>query len=180
MALMVIHTRSFACSTSVPASLFSRTCSSLNVGLSGFNPLPGVPGTRIALFSGDLGLIGMVADSRLLLLMYPNPISAGCDSGNTFCSPRGSTGEWMLVASANRGVLGGLPSDDVVEVESDEAFRTGSRLRAAGRFLSSFKPMATRVYDGDQYGKKKITNVGLKMTEIKNRQMPYICRRATG
>lgn len=144
----LVHTRSFACSTSVPASLFSSTCSSLNVGLSGFNPLPGVPGTRKALFSGDLGLIGMVADSRLLLI-YPNPISAGCDSGNTFCSPRGSIGECMLVASANRGVLGGLPSDDVVEVESDEDFRTGSRLRAAGRLLSSLRPMATRVYDGD-------------------------------
>lgn len=98
----------------------------------------------MALFSGDLGLIGMVADSRLLL-MYPNPISAGCDSGNTFCSPRGSTGEWMLVASANLGVLGGLPNDDVVDVESDEVFRTGSRFKAAGRLLSSLRPMATRV-----------------------------------
>lgn len=145
LMLMLVHTRSFACSTSVLASLFSRTCSSLNVGLSGFNPRPGVPGIRIALFRGDLGLIGMVADSRLLL-MYPNPISAGCDSGNTFCSPRGSTGEWILVASANRGVLGGLPNDDVVDVESEEVFLTGSRLRAAGRLLSSFKPMATRLF----------------------------------
>lgn len=89
---MLLHTMSLACSISVPASLFSKTCSSLNVGLSGFRPRPGVPGTRIALFNGDLGLIGTVAESRLLLI-YPNPISAGCDSGNRFCSPRGSIGE---------------------------------------------------------------------------------------
>lgn len=144
---MVVHTRSFACSTSVPASLFSNICSSLKVGLSGLRPRPGVPGTRMALFSGDLGLIGMVADSRLLL-MYPNPMSAGCEAGNTFCSPRGSMGEWILVASANRGVLGGLPSDDVVDVESDEDFRTGSNFRAAGRLLSSLRPIATRVCFG--------------------------------
>lgn len=90
----------------------------------------------MALFNGDLGLIGTVADSRLLL-MYPNPMSPGCDSGSTFWSPLASTGEWMLVASAKRGVLGGLPSDDVDEEESVDADRTGVRLRAAGRFLSS-------------------------------------------
>lgn len=82
----------------------------------------------MALLSGDLGLIGTAADS-LLLLMYPNPISPGCDWGTTFLSPNplpvDSTGEWMLVASANRGVLGGLPIDDVEEDESVDDDRTG-------------------------------------------------------
>lgn len=64
----------------------------------------------------------------------------------------------MLVASANRGVLGGLPSDDVVEVESEEDFRTGSRLRAAGRLLSSLRPMATRVCFESPGQEKKVAN----------------------
>jgi hypothetical protein len=100
----------------------------------------------MALLSGDLGLIGTAADS-LLLLMYPKPMSPGCDWGTTFLSPNpspvDSTGEWMLVASANRGVLGGLPMDDVEEEESVDDDRTGWRLRAAGRFLSSFIAIAT-------------------------------------
>lgn len=49
------------------------------------------------------------------------------------------------MASANRGVLGGLPSDDVVDVESVDDDRTGPRFRAAGRFLSSLLAMAMRV-----------------------------------
>lgn len=143
---MLLHTRSLACSTSVLASLFSSTCSSLKVGLSGLRPRPGVPGTLNALFNGELGLSGMVTDSRLLLLLrYPNPMSPGCDSGNASVFPRGSMGEWMLVASANRGVLGPFPSDDVVDVESEDAFRTGSRSRAGGRLLSSVRPIATWV-----------------------------------
>jgi hypothetical protein len=140
------YTRSLACSFSVDSSLFSSSCSSLKVGLRGLRPRPGVPGAFMALLSGDLGLMGTAADS-LLLLIYPNPISPGCDWGTTFLSPKpfpvDSTGEWMLVASANRGVLGGLPIDDVEEEESVDDDRTGWRLRAAGRFLSSFIAIAT-------------------------------------
>lgn len=54
-------------------------------------------------------------------------------------------GEWMAVASANRGVLGGFDSDDEVDAESAvetelaDMVRAGGRLklRAAGRFFSS-------------------------------------------
>lgn len=55
-------------------------------------------------------------------------------------------GEWTVVASANRGVLGGFASDEDVELESVEdtevadIVRAGVRLRAAGRFFSS-RPM---------------------------------------
>lgn len=55
-------------------------------------------------------------------------------------------GEWTAVASANRGVLGGLASDDDVDVESvvetelADMVRTGVRFRAIGRFFSS-RPM---------------------------------------
>lgn len=57
----------------------------------------------------------------------------------------------MLVASANLGVLG-LPSDDVVEVESEDDFRSVWRLRAAGRFLSSVMAMANT---GTGYGERR-------------------------
>lgn len=61
------------------------------------------------------------------------------------------------MASANLGVLGGFPSDDVVEVESDEDFRAVWRLRAAGRFLSSLVAMAKTVYDEREEKKTEIT-----------------------
>lgn len=54
-----VFTRSFACSFSVIASCFSKTCSSRNVGLSGLSIFrPGVPGTLMALFSGEAGVMG--------------------------------------------------------------------------------------------------------------------------
>jgi len=61
----VLIFKSLACSFSVDFSLFSSISSSLNVGLRGFErPLPGVPGTFKALLSGDLGVMGIVVDSR--------------------------------------------------------------------------------------------------------------------
>lgn len=54
------------------------------------------------------------------------------------------------MASAKRGVLGCLPSDDVEEDESVEDFRAVSRLSAAGRFLSSWIAMAMRVETGER------------------------------
>lgn len=60
------RTKSFTCSFSVDNSRFSKTCSSLKVGLRGFSILrAGVPGTFMALLSGDLGVMGTCADSRL-------------------------------------------------------------------------------------------------------------------
>lgn len=68
-------TRSRACSLSVLSSRFSRMSSSRNVGLSGFEKLrAGVPGTFMALLSGDLG--AMLEESALLP-MYPKPTSPG-------------------------------------------------------------------------------------------------------
>ena len=60
-------TKSLACSLSVNFSRSSRTCSSRKVGLfkALANCLPGVPGTLMALLSGDLGVMGMATDSRL-------------------------------------------------------------------------------------------------------------------
>jgi hypothetical protein len=61
-------------------------------------------------------------------------------------------GEWTAVASANRGVLGGLASDDdvesefVVETELADMVRAGVRFKASGRLFSS-KPMV--VEDSD-------------------------------
>ena len=55
----------------------------------------------------------------------------------------GSTGEWTAVASAKRGVRGGLARDedvedvDVDETEPPDLVREGARFRASGRFLSS-------------------------------------------
>ena len=55
----------------------------------------------------------------------------------------GSTGEWTAVASAKRGVLGGLARDedvddvDVDETEPPDLVRVGARFRASGLFLSS-------------------------------------------
>ena len=52
---------SFFCAASVSLSLLSSISSSLNVGLKGFSILlPGVPGTLMALFRGDFGVIGML------------------------------------------------------------------------------------------------------------------------
>jgi hypothetical protein len=48
-------TRSFALAFSACLSCFSTANSSLNVGLSGFRVRAGVPGTRRALFKGELG-----------------------------------------------------------------------------------------------------------------------------
>lgn len=48
---------------------------------------------------------------------------------------RGSIGEWTAVASAKRGVLGGLSEDDVDD-ESVDAVRTGVRFKARVRFFS--------------------------------------------
>lgn len=63
-------TRSRFWSFSVDFSFFSSISSSRNVGLRGFmSPLPGVPGTFMALFNGDLGVMGMDTDSR-----WPPPI----------------------------------------------------------------------------------------------------------
>lgn len=145
--------KSFCCSSSVDNSRFSRICSSLNVGLSGFRARPGVPGTFKALLS--LGLMGTAVESWSLLI-YPKPISPGCDGADIFLSPSpaGSIGEWMLVASANRGVLGALPSDDVDDDESEDVDRMGVKFKAAGRFLSSVGFMATRA---DSPSKEKDT-----------------------
>lgn len=61
-------TTSLACSWSVDVSRFSSICSSRNVGLRGLvNCLAGVPGTLMALLRGLFGVIGTVADSRLLM-----------------------------------------------------------------------------------------------------------------
>lgn len=60
----------------------------------------------------------------------------------------GSMGEWTAVASAKRGVLGGLASDEDVDddefedVEPADIVRAGVRLRAVGRFFSSLIAMA--------------------------------------
>lgn len=78
--------------------------------------------------------------------MYPNPISPGCDGAAMFLFPlpAGSIGEWMLVASANRGVLGALANDDADDVdESEDVDRIGVRFKAVGRFLSSVCSMVT-------------------------------------
>lgn len=53
-----ILTRSLAFSFSAFSSCFSRICSSLNVGLRGFNMRPGVPGGFRALFNGEAGVSG--------------------------------------------------------------------------------------------------------------------------
>lgn len=75
----VLIPKSRFCSLSVDISRFSKISSSLNVGLNGFsNFLPGVPGTFMALFRGDFGVIGMFTDSTFESpLIYPNPTSAG-------------------------------------------------------------------------------------------------------
>jgi hypothetical protein len=100
----------------------------------------------MALFNGDFG--AMATDS--LFPMYPNPTSAGwaCEVSvlSENGSLRGSMGEWTAVASAKRGVLGGLANDDDVDVESvvetelADMVRIGVRFRAIGRFFSS-RPM---------------------------------------
>lgn len=141
---------------SVAFSLDSSNSSSLNVGLKGFvRPRPGVPGTFMALFNGDFG--AMATDSLFAPFpMYPNPTSPGWafevsvfSENGSLC---GSMGEWTVVASAKRGVLGGLANDDDVDVESEvetelaDMVRTGVRFRASGRFFSS-RPMAGE--DGD-------------------------------
>jgi len=57
-------------------------------------------------------------------------------------------GEWTAVASAKRGVLGGLASDEEVDDEETEdaepadIVRAGVRFRAVGRFFSSLIAMA--------------------------------------
>jgi len=94
--------------------------------------------------------MGMATDSLFPAPIYPNPTSPGWAldisdvSENGFLC--GSIGEWTVVASANRGVLGGFASDDDVEFESVEEtepadmVRAGVRFRAVGRFFSS-RPM---------------------------------------
>lgn len=58
---LVLIFKSLAWSFSVIFSRASKFSSSLKVGLRGFvNPLPGVPGTLMALFKGDFGVIGTV------------------------------------------------------------------------------------------------------------------------
>lgn len=90
--------------------------------------------------SGDLGVSGTATDS--LLLIYPNPTSPTCDCGTADFSEkgmmRGSMGECTAVASAKRGVLGGLSDDDVddEDVESVDGLRTGARFKASVRFFS--------------------------------------------
>lgn len=73
-------TRSFACSFSVISSCFSRICSSRNVGLSGLSIFrPGVPGTLMALFSGEAGVIGIsTCCEGSFDEIYPKPTSEGC------------------------------------------------------------------------------------------------------
>ncbi len=58
MRTRVLILRSLAFSFSVDSSCFSRICSSLNVGLMGFNR-PGVPGTFKALLRGEPGVGGI-------------------------------------------------------------------------------------------------------------------------
>lgn len=48
-------------------------------------------------------------------------------------------GEWTDVASAKRGVRGGL-SEFVDDVESEVSDRAGVRFRAVGRLFSSVNP----------------------------------------
>ena len=68
MRTRVLIFRSRFCSFSVLASRFSRISSSRKVGLSGFSlRRPGVPGTFMALLSGDRGVMGTWTDSRLLM-----------------------------------------------------------------------------------------------------------------
>lgn len=61
-------------------------------------------------------------------------------------------GEWTEVASANRGVLGSLANEEDVEeepaddVEPAERVRAGVRLRAIGRFFSSWIAMLARLW----------------------------------
>ena len=74
-------------------------------------------------------------------------------------------GEWTAVASANLGVLGGLASDDDVDVESvvetelADMVRTGVRFRAIGRFFSS-RPMV-----GDDKPSRALCAMCLKCVE---------------
>ena len=72
-------TKSLAWSFAVDFSRFSKSSSSLNVGLNGFvRPRPGVPGAFMALLRGDLGVMGIATDSRPAPLpIYPNPTSPG-------------------------------------------------------------------------------------------------------
>ena len=51
-------TMSFAFCFSVCSSRFSRTSSSLKVGLSGLTSRPGVPGGLRALLRGEFGVMG--------------------------------------------------------------------------------------------------------------------------
>lgn len=105
----------------------------------------------MALFKGDLGVIGMATDSLLAPFpMYPKPTSPGWAWANSVFSENGSflgsMGEWTAVASANRGVLSGLASDEdvddefAVDIELADMVRMGVRFRANGRFFSS-RPM---------------------------------------
>lgn len=132
------HTRSLACSISVAFSLFSRISSSRKVGLRGLRMVAGVPGTLRALLSGDFGAAGMSprAAAVFFSLIYPKPTSPGAPRFSSSESPL-STGECTVVASAKRGVRGGLASDDVDDEESVDADRFGVKFRAAGRFFSS-------------------------------------------
>ena len=87
-AIFAMRTRvliliSLAFSFSVSSSCFSSICSSLNVGLRGFNR-PGVPGTFKALLSGEPGVGGISTPpvetcfAASLSDRYPKPTSEGC------------------------------------------------------------------------------------------------------
>lgn len=113
--------------------------SSRKVGLKGFsNFLAGVPGTLMALFKGVFGVMGTAAASLSddPLPMYPNPTSAGwaCAASDLSLSsangPLPSIGEWIVVASANRGVLGCLR--EAVDEDPAEEEREGPSFRAGG------------------------------------------------
>lgn len=128
----VLTLRSFACSFSVSSSCFSRICSSLNVGLSGFSNLPGVPGGLRADFNGgakDSSMFGfrVACCSTGSFEIYPNPtsdgwacglaMSGGYANGDLF-SAGPETGELIEVASAKRAVRA-IFCDDVDEQEEE-------------------------------------------------------------
>lgn len=77
----------------------------------------------------------------------------------------------MLVASAKRGVLGGLAKDDVDDEESAEFDRTGVSFRAAGRLLSSVSVIATRLYVCEKIAIRKVHDVYGETTEVKKRRI---------
>lgn len=132
----VLTFKSFACSLSVSSSCFSRSCSSRNVGLSGFSILGWGPGVFRADFNGgDDGPFTFGCNAACCstgsLEIYPNPTSDGwaCEAAilgglggsanGDLCSMGAETGELTEVASAKRAVRA-IFCDDVDEPEELE------------------------------------------------------------